>query len=124
MLEKTEMQMLRRIRGVTLREYIRNQLGVAKIIEKVREARLRWFGHVKRMDDSNPTKEVMNFRVDGRRSRGRPKKRWSHSVTKDMTELRLRWTEPDGEREFGRPTLPSGKRHRRRKSMVCCLFPC
>ena len=47
MLEKTEMQMLRRIRGVTPRdrltsENIWNQLGVAKIMEKGREIRLRW----------------------------------------------------------------------------------
>ena len=46
-LEKTEMRMLRRIKGVTLRDRvtsvdIRKELGVSSIQEKVREMRLRW----------------------------------------------------------------------------------
>ena len=49
-LESTEMRMLRRIKGVTLRDRlrsfnIRRELGVNDIIEKVREIRLRWYGH-------------------------------------------------------------------------------
>ena len=45
-LEKTEMRMLRRIKGVTLRDKvksvdIRKELGVNSIQEKVREMRLR-----------------------------------------------------------------------------------
>jgi len=51
-LEKTEMRMLRRILGLTLRDKKRNDdirriLRVACITDKVREARLRWLiGHV------------------------------------------------------------------------------
>ena len=46
-LEKTEMRILRRIKGVTLRDKvksvdIRKELGVNSIQEKVREIRLRW----------------------------------------------------------------------------------
>ena len=46
-LEKTEMRMLGRIKGVTLRDKvksvdIRKELGVNSIQEKVREMRLRW----------------------------------------------------------------------------------
>ena len=102
--------MLRRIRDVTFRdclrsENIRNQVGAAKIMEKVREIRLRLFGRVKRMDDFNPVKD------DGVPSglRGRPRKRWRDNVSQDVKELRMR------EREFGRPTLPSENRRRRRR---------
>ena len=50
-LEKTEMRMLRRIKGVTLRDKvksvdIRKELGVNSIQEKVREMRLCWYGHM------------------------------------------------------------------------------
>ena len=53
-LEKTEMRMLRRIKGVTLRDRvksvdIRKELGVSSIQEKVREMRLRWYGHMQRI---------------------------------------------------------------------------
>ena len=48
-LERTEMRMLRWILGLTLRDRKRNDdirciLGVACITDKVREARLRWYG--------------------------------------------------------------------------------
>ena len=45
--------MLRWMLGISLRERImsediRKRVGVCKITEKVREARLRWYGHVER----------------------------------------------------------------------------
>ena len=54
-LEKTEMRRLRRIEGVTLRDKvksvdIRKEPGVTSIQEKVREMRLRWYGHMQRME--------------------------------------------------------------------------
>jgi len=54
-LEKTEMRMLRWILCITLRDKKRNDdirsiLGVACITDKLREARLRWFGHVQRRE--------------------------------------------------------------------------
>lgn len=33
-------------------EVIRGKMGVASITDKMREARLRWFGHVKRSMDT------------------------------------------------------------------------
>ena len=54
-LENTEMSMLRRIKDVTLRDKvksvdIRKELGVSSIQRKVREMRLRWYGHMQRME--------------------------------------------------------------------------
>ena len=48
------MRMLRGIKGVTQRDKvksvdIRKELGVNSIKEKVREMRLRWYGHMQRM---------------------------------------------------------------------------
>ena len=58
-LEKTEIRMLRRIKGVTLRDKvksvdIRKELGVNSIQEKVREMRLRWYGHIQFISINNP----------------------------------------------------------------------
>ena len=89
LLETTEMRMLRRIRGVTLRDRmrsadIRRELRVEKITSKIRTARLRWFGHVKRMDQDTWVKRAMEMEVDGRRARGRPTKRWMDNIREDM----------------------------------------
>ena len=71
MLEVAEMRMLRRIKEVTLNdnwersENIRKELEVCDINEKVRAIRMRWYGHVMRIE------EAMNSVVAGRRRRGR-----------------------------------------------------
>ena len=69
------MRMLRRIKGVTLRDRvnsvdIRKELGVSSIQEKVRETRLHWYGHMQRMEESNVVRAVGDMRVPGKRPRG------------------------------------------------------
>ena len=81
-LEKIEMRMLRRIKGVTLRDKvnsmdIRKELGVSSIQDKVREMRLRWYGH--------KVRAVGDMRVPGKRPRGR----WMDGVRGDMQTLRI-----------------------------------
>ena len=75
-LEKTEKMMLRRIKGVTLKDKvksvdIRKELGVTSIQEKAREMRLRWYGHMQRMEENNEVRAVVDMRVPGKRPRGR-----------------------------------------------------
>jgi len=69
------MRMLRWILGVSLKdkkrnEVIRKTLGVACVTDKIREARLRCYGHVMRIEDENSMKRIMTAEVNGRRSRG------------------------------------------------------
>ena len=89
-LEKTEMRMLRRIKGVTLRDKvksvdIRKELGVNSIQEKVREMRLCWYGHMQRLEESNEVKAIVDMIVPEKRPRGR----WMDYVWRDMQELRI-----------------------------------
>ncbi|KAD2806036.1 hypothetical protein E3N88_39413 [Mikania micrantha] len=75
-LETAEMRMLRWICGHTRLDRIRNEvflkrLQVANISEKVREGRLRWFGHVRRRSQSAPVRKVELLTVEGKRGRGR-----------------------------------------------------
>ena len=75
-LEKKEMRMLRRIKGVTLGDKvksvdIRKEIGVNSIQDKVREMRLRWYGHMQRIEENNKVRAVGDMRVPGNRPRGR-----------------------------------------------------
>ena len=86
-----EMRMLRWMSGVTREdrirnEYLRGSIGVAPIGDKMRENRLRWFGHVMRREESEVVRTVMNMNVEERRGRGRPKKRWIIHVRTDMKD--------------------------------------
>jgi len=64
--------------------------GQENIVSVIKSARLRWFGHVLRMDDDRVAKKVLEKNVEGSRSRGRPKKRWMDSVEGDLRELGVR----------------------------------
>ena len=88
------MRMLRTIKGVTLRDKvksvdIRKELGVNSIQEKVREMRLRWYGHIQRMEENNEVRAVVDMRVPGKRPMGRQRGRWVDCVRRDMQTLRI-----------------------------------
>ena len=88
-LEVTEMRMLRWSLGWTRQdrirnERIRNMTRVGQFSVKIRQSRLSWFGHVMRRDDQYVGKRVLNMELDGRRRRGRPKRRWMDVVKSDM----------------------------------------
>ena len=88
------MRMLRWILGVSLKERIRNEeirkrCGVIDVVEKMREARLRWFGHIWRRDGSDAIKRVMELEVEGQRPRGRPRRRWTDTIREDLRRHNL-----------------------------------
>ena len=91
LLERTEMRMLRWILGVFLSERLRNEeirklAGVVCITEKIKEARLRWYGHVVRSNEECAIKKVWKEPVRGKRSRGRQKLRWRDVIAMDMNK--------------------------------------
>ena len=55
-------------------EYIRAQVG--KFGEKTREARLRWYGHLRRKDDGYIGGRMLRMELPGKGKRGRPKLRY------------------------------------------------
>ncbi|VFQ92574.1 unnamed protein product [Cuscuta campestris] len=79
-LHAAEMRMLRWMCGKTRldrisNEVIRRQVGLAPVEDKLREARLRWFGRVRRRDADAPVRRCERITViEGSRGRGRPRK--------------------------------------------------
>ncbi|XP_047477347.1 uncharacterized protein LOC125030973 [Penaeus chinensis] len=68
-------------------ENIRERLGIEKeLTDKIKESRLRWFGHVYRRDESYVGKRVMKMTV-GKRKRGRPKRHWSDCNKEDLVNV-------------------------------------
>jgi len=90
-----EMRMIRWMCGYTRLDRIRNvvigeRVGVAPIEDKLRETRLRWFGHVKRRSVSAPVRKCESIHLlDGKRGRGRPKMSWNMVIRSDIKSLRL-----------------------------------
>ncbi|KAM1975200.1 hypothetical protein ACFX15_040005 [Malus domestica] len=90
-----EMRMRRWMCGHTRKDKIRNEdirgkVGVAEIEGKLRENRLRWFGHVQRRPTDAPVRRCdYGTKVQGRRGRGRPRKTLEETLRKDLEYLDL-----------------------------------
>ena len=91
-----DMRMLRWMCGLTSMDAVRNQnvrekLGVSPLSKNLRENKLRWFRHVKRKTAGAPVilRMVENLIVEGKRSRGRPKRKWEKQLKFNMCELHL-----------------------------------
>jgi len=69
-------------------EVIRGKIVVATIEDKIREVRLRWFGHIRRRSINVLVRRCEKLdRPDYRRSRGRTKKSWSEVIRYDLKTL-------------------------------------
>ena len=51
---------------------------------RCRRARLRWFGHVKKREESYVGSRLLSMEPPGRIGRGRPKQRWKDTISADM----------------------------------------
>jgi hypothetical protein len=90
-----EMRMLRWMCGKTRRDRVRNEtvreiVGVAPIEEKLRENRLRWFGHVYRRPGDAIVKRADRIALGSNATgRGRPKLTLDAVVRKDLSIIGL-----------------------------------
>ena len=91
-MEVAKMKMLRYAMGVTRKdkirnEYIRGTVKVERLGMKMREGRLRWYGHVMRKDKEYVGRKMKEMELPGKRKTGRPKRRFLDIVKEDMQKL-------------------------------------
>jgi hypothetical protein len=76
----------------------------------VRITRLRWVGHIVRMQDNLQCKKVTLDKPEGRRRVGRPNQRWMDGVTKNTERLGVRnWRIKARDRDVWRRLIESAK---------------
>ena len=86
--ERAEMQMIRLLCGISMRyrrtnEELRRLIGVEPITTVIRSS------DVMRNGGEDWVKKCMEYRVEGRRPVGRPRRTWLESVDVDMAELEI-----------------------------------
>ena len=89
--EVAEMKMLRFAMGMMRKdkirnEYIRSTVKVERLGMKMREGRLRWYGHVMRRNQEYVRRRMMEMELLGRKRSGRPR-RFLDVVKEDMGEI-------------------------------------
>ena len=90
-MEVAEMKMLRFAMGVTRKDKIRNKhirstVKVKQLGMKMREGRLRWYGHVMRRDQDYVGRKMMEMELPGKRKRGDQREDFKRSK-EDMGKL-------------------------------------
>lgn len=64
------------------------------IVAYIKVNRLRWIGHVSRMEKTRKAYQVCYSRPEGKRTRGRPRNRWWDSVQSDIKQSKIKnWTQ-------------------------------
>lgn len=57
------------------------------LVAEVKKRRLRWLGHLERMDPQRTAKKIYSRVPEGTRSIGRPRKRWLDDIEKDLKSM-------------------------------------
>jgi len=83
------------------------------ITETIRLNRLRWFGHVQRMEENRIPKRVSHMNLGTTRLRGGPKNRWQDEVREDGRIVGGEgWQEKVHNREEWKKLLRTARNHR------------
>ena len=98
-LEAAHHRWQRKLLGVSWKDKISNnevrrRTGLQKIETVIQERRLRWLGHVMRMDRERIPHQELQLELEGfKRKAGRPRKNWKDIVTKDLRRMGISWEE-------------------------------
>ena len=94
-LNSFHMRCLRRILGISWQDKIPNtevlaKAGLPSMFTLLRQRRLRWLGHVRRMEDGRIPKDILYGQLAaGKRRTGRPQLRYSDACKRDMKALNI-----------------------------------
>ena len=64
-----------------------NQYRSPNIVRVIKSRRLRWAGHVVRMEKGRSAFKNLTGKPTGKRPLGRPRRRWEDNITMDLEEI-------------------------------------
>jgi hypothetical protein len=116
-----ERRILRKIYGPTCEngvwriKYNDELYGLYKdldIVRVIKVARIRWLGHLVRMEENSPCKKISFWQPEGSLKKGRPKLRWLDSVLKDVKLLKVQtWWKKASDRNIWGRIIKEAKVH-------------
>jgi hypothetical protein len=70
-----------------LNEELNDLYSLPNIVRVVKSSRMRWAGHVARMEERRGVHRVVMGRPEGTRQLGRPRRRWGDNIKMDLQEV-------------------------------------
>ena len=61
----------------------------SNIVRVIKSRRLRWAGHVARMEEGRSVFKILTGKPTGKRPLGRPRRRWEDNIRMDLEEINL-----------------------------------
>ena len=93
-MRRLESNCVRRITKIQLYDHVREEelrrrTGQQSVVEKIKIARWKWYGHALWLPDDRIRKQALSWRLEGRRRVGRPKDTWRRTLTRKMQQKNL-----------------------------------
>jgi hypothetical protein len=70
-------------------EELHNLYSSPSIIRNIKSRRMRWAGHVARMEEKRNVYRLLVGKPEGKRPPGRPRRRWIDNIKMDVLEIGL-----------------------------------
>lgn len=67
-----------------------NKLGLAPVTSYMKGQRLQWLGHIMRRSEEETIRAVIEWQPEGKRPRGRQRKRWLDIIEEDLKTVGVR----------------------------------
>jgi hypothetical protein len=92
---------------------IDNLIEGADIVRFIKAQRIKWLGHIQRMDQARPTRKLLDWKPMGTRPVGKPRQRWQEDVMEDLKELKVKnWKGAAKDRRTRRDLAEMAKSHK------------
>ena len=73
------------------------------IIRVIKPRRLRWAGHIARMEEGKSAFKILTGKPTGKRPLGRPRRRWEYNIRMDLEEIGINagnWVDSAQDRNY------------------------
>jgi hypothetical protein len=85
----------------------------ADIVRFIKAQRIKWLGHIQRMDQARPTGKLLVWKPMGNRPEGRTRQRWQEDVIEDLKKLKVKnWKEIAEDRRTWTDLAEKAKTHK------------
>jgi len=92
---------------------IDNLIEGTDIVRFIKAQRIKWLGHIQRMDQARPTRKPLDWKPMGTRPVGKPRQRWQEDVMEDLKQRKVEnWKEAAKDRRTWRDLAEKAKTHK------------
>ena len=99
---------------------IDNLIEGADIVRFIKAQRIKWLGHIQRMDQARPTRKLLDWKPMGTRPVGKSRQRWQEDVMEDLKKLQVKnWKKATKDRRIWRDLAEKAKTH---KGLQCQMM--